>query len=264
MKKKVKVAALQYQTPKDYHEGERKVGKFVSKASKKNVDIVGLPEECLGQVNNNDKPLEFLSSIAKKYGVYLFGATYLYSGKRIRNVGFLFDGKGKLIIVQDKIVLTPPAIKEGFKAGMTIKVVDTEFGRLALLVCKDSFHRYAAWFFDKLMKFGVDIVLIPSSSITVSERSINLWTDTVKTMSMLFNVFIIAPGTVGKDNNSHTRSFGHALIVDPQMVVLAEGSKDKEEVLYATLNKANLDRLRSPEASKWQPESVPKFKVERL
>ena len=132
---------------------------------------------------------------------------------------------------------------------------------MAILVCKDSFHRYAAWFFDKLMKSGVDIVLVPSSSISVSGRSVNLWTDTLKTMAMLFNVFILAPGTVGMNGIDKSKAFGHALIIDPLKVILVEGSEEKEEILFATLEKNSLEKLRNPEADKWQPATIPDLKL---
>lgn len=265
MKRNVKAAAVQYQIPSSYKEGQKKIERFVKQAALKEVDIIGLPEECLGPVGYVEKgydPFSFLSKIASKYSVYLFGATFsLDKNKKPTNNGFLFNQRGEILINQKKIVLTPPAVKQGFMAGDTIKYTDTSHGRLAILVCKDSFHRYSSWFFNELMKAKVDIVLIPSSSITVSERSVNLWTDTLKTMSMLFNVFIVAPGTVGINEIDGSQAFGHALIISPQKVVLAEGTQNEEEIIFATLKKNDLDRLRSPEAVKWQPNSVPKFRI---
>lgn len=267
MKKSIKVSAIQFQIQDNLLDSQKKIEKYLQIANVKDSEVIGLPEECLGPLKNypeNFEPLNYLSSIAKNYSVYLFGGVYLWGvNKQKRNVGFLFDPLGKELIIQDKIVLTPPAVNDGYIAGQVINVVDTKLGKLAVLVCKDSFHRYAGWFFDALMKKGVDIVLIPSSSITVSERSINLWTDTLKTMSMLFNVFIVAPGTVGLNIIDNSQAFGNALIVSPQKVVLAQGSQNKEEVLFAELDKDDLERLRSPEAAKWQPEHVPVFQIRR-
>lgn len=265
MLKDLKVAVIQSIVPQNYIKGEDKILRFVNTALFKTVDMVGLPEDCIASLDEIEKgydPFVFLSSVAKKYETYLFGANLVKEKDgEIYTVGFLINRKGKVLIHQKKIVLTPPAINAGIKYGNTIETVDTEFGKMAILVCKDSFHRYSAWFFDKLMKANVDIVLVPSSSIMVSERSIDLWTDTLKTMSMLFNVFIVAPGTVGINPFDSSKSFGHALVISPQKVVLAEGSESKEEILYATLEKEDLERLRNPEAVKWQPRDVPKFKI---
>lgn len=265
MKKNLKVAVVQYQIPSDHKDAEGKVNELVKGSVFKGAEMVGLPEECLGfseNLKSGYDPLEFLGKIAKENKVYLFGATYILDeNNKPTNVGFLFDNEGKLLLLQRKIVLTPPELEFGFVSGDSINIIDTEFGRIAILVCKDALHRYAAWFFDELMKAEVDIVLVPSSSITVSERSINLWVDTLKTMSMLFNVFIVAPGTVGLNGIDGSQSFGNSIVVSPLKVVLAQGSKDKKEILFATLEKEDLEKLRSPEAAKWQPEEVPEFKI---
>lgn len=127
-------------------------------------------------------------------------------------------------------------------------------------MCKDSFHRYAAWFFDKLRKAGADIILIPSYSLNVSKRSLELWTDSIKALSKWFDVYVAAPGTVGP-NMTDFPSFGHAMIVCPNRVTLAEGSFDKEEILRATLDIKNLEEIRNTYGSKWQPPDVPSVEV---
>ena len=265
MKNNLKVAVIQAKVPKNHAEGENQILSFVKTALFKPLDMIGVSEECLAsseEIKRGYDPVPFLSKVAKDNRIYLFAANNLLDESgNVSTFGLFFDPEGNLVIKQKKIVLTPDAIESGVVAGDTINVVNTELGKIAMLICKDSFHRYAAWFFDALMRVKVDIVLVPSSSITVSERSINLWTDTIKTMSMLFNVFIIAPGTVGINPWDRSKAFGHALIASPQKVVLAEGSENREEVLYATLQKEHLDRLRSPEAAKWQPAKVPEFKV---
>jgi predicted amidohydrolase len=205
-----------------------------------------------------------MSSIAKENGIYVFGAnTRKEEDGTFRNVGFVFNREGRLIIKHYKIVLTPPEEKDGLVPGNTIEIFDTEFGKMALLVCKDSFHRYASWFFDAIRKAGVDVVLIPSYSINVSRRSIGLWIDSLKSLSKWFDVYVVASGTVGKNNTDYD-SFGHALIVCPNREILAEGSFDKEELLYANLDKSNLEEIRNTYGSKWQPPEVPKFKIKKM
>lgn len=263
MKKNIKVVAIQARVPKDKNEGEAQVGRLVREATKEPVDMVGLPEDCVASysdVRNGYDALSFLSSVAKENKVYLFGATAVKEGDGIHNRGFLFDREGNLITHHDKVVLTPPEEKDGIVAGKTLEVFDTEFGKMAILVCKDSFHRYAAWFFDKLRKAGADIILIPSYSLNVSKRSVELWVDSLKALAKWFDVYIVAPGTIGVNATDYP-SFGHALIVCPNRVVLAEGSFDKEEVLKATLDTQSLEEIRNTYGSKWQPSDVPEVKI---
>jgi len=260
MKKPLKVVAIQTQIPTSKDEGEKQISRLVKEALREPVDMIGLPEDCIASWNDiksGYQPFEFLSKIAKENKIYLFGATIVRENDgSMHNAGFLFDKEGKLLARHDKVVLTPPEEEDGVVAGETLEVFDTEFGKIAILVCKDSFHRYAAWFFDKLRKAGVEIVLIPSYSLNVSQRSVELWVDSLKALAKWFDVYIVAPGTIGK-NATEYPSFGHALIICPKRVVLTEGSFDKEEVLRATLDPESLNEIRNTYGAKWQPKDVP-------
>jgi len=262
MLKDIKVVAVQAKVPLSRIDGEAQIRKFIIEATKVPVDMIGLPEDCVccyDEIRAGYKPLEFLQSIAREFKVYLFGATAVLESDGIHNRGFLINRTGEVIGTHDKIILTPLEQKEVI-AGNALEVFNTEFGKMAILVCKDSFHRYAAWFFDKLKKAGVDIVLIPSYSLNVSPRSVELWTDSLKALSKWFDVYIVAPGTVGK-NATEFDSFGHSLIICPNRVTLAEGSFDKEEILSATLDVKNLENIRHTYGSIWQPADVPEVNV---
>lgn len=263
MKKDIRVAAIQAKVPRDKNEGELQIRRLVKEAGRESVDMVGLPEDCVASyhdVRGGYDALSFLSSVAKENKVYLFGATAVKEDDGIHNRGFLFDREGNLLAHHDKVVLIPPEEKNGIVAGKTLEVFDTEFGKMAILVCKDSFHRYAAWFFDKLRKAGADIILIPSYSLNVSKRSIELWIDSLKALGKWFDVYIVAPGTIGSNATDYP-SFGHTLIICPNRVVLAEGSFDKEEILRATLDVKSLEEIRNTYGSKWQPNNVPDVEV---
>lgn len=262
MIKDIRVVAIQAKVPKSKDEGESQIKRLVKEALKEPVDMVGLPEDCVatyGEIRLGYGALKFLSSVAKENKVYLFGATAVLEKDRLHNRGFLFDRQGNLIATHDKIVLTPTEEKE-IIPGNTLEVFDTEFGKMAILVCKDSFHRYAAWFFDKLRRAGADIILIPSYSLNVSKRSVELWVDSLKALAKWFDVYVVAPGTIGT-NATDFPSFGHALIVCPNRVILKEGSTDKEEILRATLDVKSLEEIRSTYGSKWQPKEVPDVEV---
>lgn len=264
MIKDLKVAVVQAEVPKSTSLGEKQVERLVKEAVSSPVDLVGLPEDCLASfddIKNGYQPLKYLSSIAKKYTVNLFGATLVKdTDGSLHNAGFYFNQKGELVQRHDKVVLTPGEVTDGIVPGKTLEVFDTEYGRISILVCKDTFHRYSAWFFDAVRKAGADIVLVPSFSLNVSHRSIELWVDSLKANAKWFDVYIVASGTIG-DNRTEFPSFGHALIICPNRVVLAEGSEDKEEILRATLDVENLERIRSTYGSKWQPPDVPEFEI---
>jgi len=257
----LKIAIAQSKVPMTVEEGEKRVERTIKEALLQPVDMVGLPEDCVARLKYVEEdgydPFLFLSKIAKENNIYLFGANIVKDKDgKFRNAGFIFDKQGNMINRHDKVVLTPPEEKDGIIPGNTLETFDTEFGKMALLVCKDSFHRYAAWFFNKLARAGVDVILVPSYSLDVSRRSIGLWIDSLKALSKWFDVYIAAPGTVG-DNSTEYRSFGHSLIVCPNREILAEGSYDKEEILRATLDVKSLEEIRNSYGAKWQPKDIP-------
>ena len=261
MKKDLKVAIVQTKVPSSKTVGEGQIKKLVKEILKKPVDMVGLPEDCVtddyAEIKSGYNALEFLSSVAKENNVYLFGATAVWENGGFYNRGFLFDRSGKLVGHHDKIVLTLLEVKRGIIPGNSLDIFETEFGQIAILICKDSFHRYAAWFFDKLRNAGVDIILVPSYSLNISQRSIELWVDSLKALAKWFDMYVVAPGTIGP-NGTDFPSFGHALIICPNRVVLAEGSYDKEEILRATLDTKSLEEIRNTYGSKWLPNEFPK------
>jgi predicted amidohydrolase len=261
MKKNMKVAVVQAKVPTSWQEGEKQVRRLVKKALSEEIDVIGLPEECLApqsDVRKGYKPFEFLSNIAGQDRVYLFGSNVVKDKGKFYNRGFLFNNKGELILVNDKVVLTPEEI-EYYNPGKTIKYVETEFGKMTVLVCKDTFHRYAPWIFKSLMDNEVDIVLNPTLSFNVAPTTIEYYISSLKALSKWFGMYIVAPGTVGKNMTNYI-SHGHAVVICPMRLVLKEGSFGEEEILYTELEPKYLSEYKKV-SFKWQPKEVPKIKV---
>lgn len=262
MKKDLRVAVVQARTPRSSEEGEILIKRLVQKALKEPVDMIGFPEDCVSSVNETKDgydALEFLSRIAKTYKVYLFGANTTLKNNKIFNTGFLINKNGKLMLRYHKIMLTPLEKDLGISAGDSLKIVDTVFGKIGFLICRDAFHRYNAWFFEKLWKAKVGIVLIPAFSLDFG-RSLAMWLTSLRYASLFFNMYIAAPGTVGK-NVTPYQSYGHSLIVSPKEGIIAEGHYDMEEILRGTFSVKLLEDIRKSYGVKWQPNNVPKVKL---
>lgn len=263
MKKDVKVAAIQTFVPKNKDEGEKQILRLVKTAVSEPVDLVGLPEDCLASredIENGYDPFSFLSRVAKENSIYLFGATESLENGQHFNTGFLFNRNGELIAKHNKVVLTPPEEQGGITPGKTLEVFDTEFGKMALLVCKDSFHRYAAWFFDKLRRAEAEIILIPTVSLNVTPTTLEMWISCLKALVKWFHVYAVVPDAIGLAFGNF-ESKGNSLILCPKRLVLAQGSVNKEEILRATLDGKSLEEIRNTYGSKWQPPEVPQTEI---
>jgi len=266
MKRKLKIGVVQAKVPFSIEEGESSVLNFVRLAKEVNVDILGLPEDCvcgLFKYLGSYDPLEFLSKTAKKFKISLFGSNATLEDGKYYGTGFYIDNRGKLLSKVRKIILTNPERESGFKAGKEIQVFNTEFGKMAILICKDAFSRYSPIWFHELKKRRVEYVLIPSMSLKVNYNSFNFWIHSMWLLAKWFDLRIFASGTVGKNYTSFL-SFGNALIVDRDSGFIKKGSENKEEILIAEIPVRSKEKIEKSYRSKWDPVKIPNIKINEV
>jgi predicted amidohydrolase len=265
MSKKVNVAVIQTKVPKTYKEAEKNIDRLLNEAIQKQVDIVGLPEDCLAsyeEIGAGYRPFDFLSEVSRKYNTFLFGANILKEDDgKFYNCGFIFDNTGKLILKHHKIVLTPIS---KLTHGNSLEVVDTPIGKLSMLICRDAMNKYSPWFFNELRNAGVELLLVPSLSINVtrSDIDISLWVDSLKAQYNWFFMPIAGSGTIG-ENFTPFPSFGHAMIIGNGGETVM-GSEDKEEILYLTIDLEKLREVRETVENDWAEKDIPEFKLVKL
>ena len=88
-------------------------------------------------VSMDDHAVTMLSEKAKKYGMYVCGSVHILEDGNRYNRAILFDREGKLIATYDKTHPTMNEIENGIVPGAGITVVDTDIGRLGMLICWD-------------------------------------------------------------------------------------------------------------------------------
>jgi omega-amidase len=126
----------------------------VLKAAKQNPAIIALPEyftvpNCMADFTNAKKisqetctkTLDFLQKISQTIGgIYLLGGTVLEEdGGKYYNTSTLWRN-GKLLAKYKKISPIRAELEAGVAKGSTPIVVDTEFGKLGMIVCADTFN----------------------------------------------------------------------------------------------------------------------------
>lgn len=266
MKTTVKVGIAQAKVPFSVKEGESNILRLVKEAKEKKIEILGLPEDCVCGLFENLKeynPLDFLSQTAKEFDLSLFGSNSILENGNYYGTGFYIDNSGKLLSKVQKIILTKPEREVGFSAGHKIQVFNTKYGKMALLVCKDSFNRYSPLWFYELKKRGVEFILVPSMSLKVDENSIKFWNDSMWLLGMWFDIYILAPGTVGK-NYTPFSSYGNSLIIDRDKGFLKRGSEKEEELLIAEIPLRSIEEIEKDWQSKWDPPEMPEIEIEEV
>jgi predicted amidohydrolase len=127
-------------------------------------DLLLYPEHVAqksGDASLGDSLLLLLSNIAAKYGMYVAASVLVIdtTDGRKYNRGVLYNRSGELIGVYDKIHLYSPEVNEkGVAPGTKTDVFDTEFGKVGMIICYDS------WFTDVtelLALKGAEVILFP-------------------------------------------------------------------------------------------------------
>lgn len=165
---------------------------------------------------------KFLSTMAKKYKVWLVGGTVPLEASvpgKVRNSCLVYDDKGKLAARYDKIHLFGLDLgneryreEKTIEAGDQVVVVETPFGRLGLSVCYDL--RFPELY--RAMK-EVDIIVVPSAFTETTGKA--HWEILVRARAIENLAYVIAPAQGGY-HLSGRETHGNSMIVDPWGVIL--------------------------------------------
>ncbi len=165
---------------------------------------------------------------------------------KIRNTAVLLDPSGTVAAVYRKIHLFDVDVpggkrfreSEAIEAGGTPVVAETPWGGLGLSICYDL--RFPE-LYRALAARGARLVAVPSAFTL--ETGKDHWHVLLRARAIENQVFLLAPAQFGAHGPSRV-SYGHALIVDPWGVVLAECG-DHEGVALARLDFAYQDKVRT-------------------
>jgi hypothetical protein len=138
----------------------------LDEAGRAAVDVALLPEYMQG--GRIEEPLEgpsyrLMSGKARQYRMYVAGGMVRKEEKadRVYNTALLFDRAGKLVGMYDKVHPYSPEInEEGITPGSEVGVFRTDFGKVGLMICYDS------WFPDvaQLLSLkGAEMILYPNA-----------------------------------------------------------------------------------------------------
>jgi len=167
----VKVAVCQILVIDGDREGNfRRVEYALETAKAAGAQIAAFPESAILGWENPDAhqlaaPIpgadsDRIAALAKKYGVMIAIGMDEKDGERLYDSAILVDKNGKLLWKHRKInvlaELMNPPYTEGKPEG--IGVVDTEFGRIGVLICADTFTDSH---FDRVRKLKPDLLLVP-------------------------------------------------------------------------------------------------------
>jgi predicted amidohydrolase len=207
-----------------------------------------LPDPRTAETGPPGPILGAMQELARATGTWLLlgGFPERGAGKKIRNSAVLLDASGSVVSVYRKMHLFDVDVpggrsfreSEAIEPGGAPLVAETPWGGLGLSICYDL--RFPE-LYRALTAGGARMVAVPSA-FTV-ETGKDHWHVLLRARAIENQVFALAPAQFGV-HGSNRSSYGHALVVDPWGVVLAECG-DHEGVALARLDFDYQDRVRT-------------------
>lgn len=190
-----------------------------------------------------ERYVALFSELSAQWGVYIIGGSHptITDGK-LMNTAYLFSPEGK-VFTQDKIHLTRWE-KEKWKGdpGHNLRVFDTSYGRIAILICYDiEFPELSRMVCEQ----GADIIFVPSCT---DDRQ-GFWRVRYccHARAIENQVYVAVTGTVGNlAVEGLGLHFGQAAIITPSDFpfardgIAAEGVPNMEQVVIADVDLAKL------------------------
>jgi len=231
--RRIRVCAAQYEMRRvaTWDEFQHQVQFFVSTAEEYHCHFLLFPElftaqlfslldpalsgpEAIGQLADmTDRYRAMFVEMAKRSGLYIIGGTQpVRVGTGIRNVAHLFTPNGE-IHTQDKLHVTPNERQEyGIQPGDDLRIFDTPYGRIGILVCYDvEFPELA-----RLLTFaGLEVLFVPFST---DERKAYLRVSYTGRARAVENViYVVMAGNVGNlpQVDNFLINYGHAVVCTP-------------------------------------------------
>ncbi len=131
-------------------------------------DIITFPEtSLLGWVNPDahysafsipGKDSDRLCKLAKENKIFICIGLAEKEGEKLYDTVILIDDKGKIILKHRKINILKELMSPAYTEGKDVKVIETKFGKIGLLICADSFKEDIL---NKMKDLEPDLLLIP-------------------------------------------------------------------------------------------------------
>lgn len=192
--------------------------------------------------------LSAMRELARLAGTWLLlgGFPERGDGTRIRNSAILLDPVGAVVAVYRKIHLFDVDVpggkrfreSEAIEPGGEAIVAQTPWGGLGLSICYDL--RFPE-LYRNLATGGARIVAVPSAFTL--ETGKDHWHTLLRARAIENQLYVFAPAQFGAHGPTR-RSYGHALVVDPWGVVIAECG-DHEGVALARVDLGYQDQVRA-------------------
>lgn len=257
----MKIAVIQLNAGENKEQNIAKAARMVLRAVKNNAQAVFLPEvfnyrgplkkQDLAAVAENipGPSLRPLMELAKEHRVFILaGSLYekVTGSAKCYNTSVLINDYGRVSAKYRKThlfeaVINDRIIKERqfFLAGRSGAIAMVDSLRLGMAVCYDL--RFADQF-AYYRKRKCQVVSLPSNFTYETGKA--HWEVLLRARAIENLSYVVAPNQCGTSSTG-IRAYGNSMVVGPWGQILARASTDKEEIIYARLQREALEYSRA-------------------
>lgn len=269
--RKYKIALIQMSVDTDVGENLKKAVHKIEEAAGKGAKVVCLPELFRSQyfcqhedAANFDlaEPVpgpttETIGALAKKLGTVIIAPVFERRATGVyHNSAAILDSNGTMAGFYRKMhIPDDPAYYEKYyftPGDLGFKAVDTSVGRIGTLICWDQWYpegaRLTALQGAEILFYPTAIGWHPPEKEQYGEDQRDAWKTVQRGHAVANGLYVAAVNRIGHEipakGGAGIEFWGTSFVADPQGVILAEGSIDKEEILIAEVSTARIEDVR--------------------
>lgn len=270
-KSKYVIAGLQLAFSSNSDDNIKKTLSYVARAAKKGAKVICLPELYRSQYfcQKEDSKLFNLaetipgtssiafSKAAKQYKVVIIVPIFEKRAPGVyHNSAIIIDADGKTLGIYRKMhIPDDPAFYEKYyftPGDLGFKAFETKFGKVGTLICWDQWYpegaRLTALQGASTLFYPTAIGWHPAEKEKYGKAQQDSWITIQRSHAIANGVYVCSVNRVGFEKPIKEQDglifWGSSFICDPQGVILAQASEDKEEIILAEVNLDHLENIR--------------------
>ncbi len=269
--KRFTVGLLQMSFSNNVDDNLKKAVSWIEKAAKKGAQVICLPELfrsqyfCQEEDINNFNLAETIpgpstnaiSKVAKKYGVAVVVPVFEKRAPGVyHNSAAIVETDGSIKGIYRKMhIPDDPAYYEKYyftPGDLGYKAFKTKHGKIGTLICWDQWYpegaRITALKGASVLFYPTAIGWHPHEKKEHGKAQFESWQTIQRGHAIANGVYVAAVNRVGLEKqikgSAGIEFWGSSFIADPQGVILAQASIDKEEILLAEINPDRIEYIR--------------------
>jgi N-carbamoylputrescine amidase len=268
---KFKIGLIQISLGKNPDDNLKKAIKWIERAAKRGANVICLPELFRSQYFCQKEDIEnfnlaetipgpsteAISKVCKKLRVVVVTSLFEKRASGIyHNTAAIINDEGKLEGIYRKMhIPDDPAYYEKFyftPSDLGYKAFNNKFGKISTLICWDQWYpeaaRLSAMQDPSVIFYPTAIGWHPHEKKEHGKAQFEAWQTVQRGHAIANGIYIAAVNRIGLEkpdtNSAGIEFWGSSFVADPQGIIIAQASTNKEEILIAEIDLSRIEYIR--------------------